>query len=718
MPPEKSVAKPGHEPSDRVTGRAQYTADIPITDVLHAAFVLSTEPHAVLRRVDTSQAMAIPGVVATVTGAGIGERRFGRSLRDYPVLAVDRVLFAGQRIAAVAARDLETARRAAMLIEVEYEPLDPIFDPALALDTHTPELHPDYDSYEGATQRSEGNNIQGAEAVSEGEDTDSAFGLCDEVHTHTFSWERSHSAPLETHGCLVVPGAQVHVYSTHKEPYKLRRDLAHISGRPEGDFVVHPVPIGGDFGAKGAPYVEGACYFLANESGHPVRTTMSYFEELATTGARHPGRMVLTTGLREGSIHVHQADTLFDGGAFAALKPRPTHIVSVLGVPLGPYHAPNRYESSKAVYTNTLPGAHVRSPGEFQATFAGESHIDLMARARGEDPVEFRLRHLSDPEARRVLEEIGRIRSAWRSDSDQVGLGVALFHRKAGPGQTTVLCRAGRGGVEVSVGVPDQGAGSYEALRSLVAETLMIPGDQVSVLALGADPDLTDSGAGASRVTSIAGRACIEACRSLMTELGGPPRGSNSGVYWIASRLRDLGRATVTAKGSWSVGRDEIGRNPATHGGLCVEVSVDALTGKVMVSRAALAVCAGPILNPVGHRGQLEGGFVFGLSQALFEELRLEDGQVVGASLGDYKMATAADIPPLQIELLPIEADLDRDLSYSIRAIGELGNLGVAPAIANAIDDAVGVRIFDLPITAEAVWRGMRANSGRFGSQA
>lgn len=692
----------------RVSGRTLFTDDVLSADSLHAAFALSSEPHARIRSIDTSEALAMPGVFAAITGADTGNRRFGRRVRDYPVLAIDRVLFVGQRVAAVAAWDAETARQAADRIQIDYEPLDAVLDPQDALRSDAPVLHPDYDRYENAHSDRPHHNVQGHMEATEGRGTE-AFADADEIYEHSFGWTRSHSAPLEPHACLVVGGeTEIHVYSSHKEPYRLRRDIALLAGRPEEDVIVHPVLIGGDFGAKGVPYIEGACYLLSVRTGRPVRTSMTYFEELTSTGARHPGSMRLRTGLRDGAPLAHESETVLNGGAFAALKPQPAMIIPVVGISSNPYQPPHRSESGIAVYTNNLPGAQVRSPGEFQATFAGESHFDMIARARGEDPLEFRLRCARRPQARKVLAALVEPVSAWRAQQEgTTGIGVAVFHRGSGAGDTTVACRATAAAVELTVSTPDQGAGSYTVFQNLAARTLGVEPDRVLVRAGGTDLALTDAGAGASRVTAVAGRACIEACKSLLDEVGGISSGSCDG-YWIADRLRELGREAVSVSGRWQVARGK-SPTPPTHGAMAIELDVDTETGVIRLHRCLLVVDAGMVVNEVGHRGQLEGGFVYGIGQTLYEDLIVEDGQVMAASLGDYKLASASDVPPLEIRLLSPPADEDE--VEALRPVGELGNLGVAPAVANAIDDAVGVRITELPITAERVWSKLRGRT-------
>lgn len=687
----------------RVTGQARYAGDVPCPDALFAAFLLSTERHARIRSIDSSAVEELDGVVAVLTGADIGERLFGRSLRDYPILAVDRVRFVGQRVAAVAAVDEATAREAVDAIVVDYEPLEALLTlgEALAADVV---LHDEPSRYVGADDDHPEGNYQGGVAAREGEDIDAAFRACDAEYEHEFTWGRNHSAPLEAHACLVVPGEErTTVYSAHKEPYALQRSLAYLTGRPEEHFDVEPIPIGGDFGAKAAPFLEAACYLLAERTGRPVRSTMGYFEELTSTAARHPGRMRLRTGLRDGRIHAFEAETLLDGGAYAGLKPLPTRIVPFVGLPMAHYRVANSDERLAAVYTNTLPAGHVRSPGEFKAVFAGESHLDMMARARGVDPVDFRLQHVAHPETERILQRLREIVADWRSElPDDTGIGIAVFDRSPGAGRTRVVARADRDGVHLQVPVPDQGSGMYATFQRMAADTLGIERTDITIDPVGAEPGLTDRGAGASRVTIIAGGAVVDACRHLIGELGGIPVDGGEGLNWIATRLTELDRDEVITEGEVETTQ----RGTPSYGGLAIQIHVDRGTGRVEGQRAHLVVDGGRVWNPVGYRGQLEGGFVYGLSQTLYEDLVVEDGQVVTASLGDYKLACASDVPPLGIELLPPLPDQDPD---EIRGgVGELSNIGVAAAVANAIEDAVGVRVTQLPITAEAVWRSLR----------
>ena len=708
----QQIPRPARRPQtvelDKVRGGAEFVADVVAPDALHAAFTLSTEAHARIVAIDVGPALELPGVEAVITSADVGEILAGRIIRDYPILATDRVLFVGQRIAAVAAVDAETARQAAARVMVEYDPLPPIFDADTALATEEDVLHPDYFAYAGALAERPGPNTQGIWAIASGNAAE-AFDECDPIFEDTFTTSRSHSAPLEAHGCLVSAGETIDVYSSHKEPYNLRREIARISGRPAEKVRVHLVHIGGDFGSKGFHYQEAACYFLSLATGRPVRSQMNYAEELTTTHARHPTVLRLRTGLKDGRLYAHEAESVMDGGAFAAPKAAPMLVVPMVGYPVGSYAVEHRQERSVSVYTNNLPGGHVRSPGEFQAIFAGESHVDMIARRLGVDPLEFRYQNAVNDNVRALLDEMRPIVERWRAErAPASGVGVALSFRDVGGGETTVRLRAEPGGVVLHVAVPDQGAGIYATLRRLLAATLRVPEHRVRVVTTTAESGLEDHGAGASRVTAVVGGAARAACAALCRELGldAPPPGG--GTDWLDSALASREPAWVEVSATHEA---PYGHGPGggrSYAAIAVEANVDVETGTVTPLRASIVADTGVVLNPVPHRGQLEGGFVYGLSQTLIEELAVEDGHVTTASLREYRLATAGDVPPLDVRLIPPQA---ADLNGRIRPVGELTNTGVAPAIANAIHDAVGVRITHLPITAESVLRALGARA-------
>lgn len=684
--------------TDRRIGSAIYAGDLTFAGMLHAAFVTSPHPHATIRAIDTAAALATPGVHAVLTGNDIGPVRFGVASRDYPLLAIDRVLFVGQRVAAVAADDLASARRAAALVEVTYEPLPTIYDPLSAAASGAPVLHPDHLG-----------NVQGVHEEGDRTEVLDQLAACDEVFDHTFSWGRTHSAPLETHVCVVAAGpAGVDVHSANKMPYRLRRDLAEFAGIDEDDVRIHPIRIGGDFGAKGSSLIEGVAYFLSVATGRPVRIALSYAEMLTSTHARHPGSVRLRTGIRDDRLHVHAADGVLDGGAFAAFKGSASRLPRFIGVPMHLYEVGHRHERSTGYYTNNLPAGPVRAPGHFQASFAGESHIDMIARAIGADPLEFRIAHARSDRARRVLEELRTRMAAWGGKlTTGRGIGVAAFYREAGHGRSTVRCSVTPAAVTVEVGVPDQGGGTYRAMCTLVSMLLEVSPDMVRVKYRGAVPDLVDSGSAGSKVTVTVGAACADACHQVLERLGPPDVVDDR--YWIGPRLAALQESSLDVIGDSDAPGSGAGDREPGVGALGVEVAVDLDTGHVAVQRATVVVDAGLVLNARGYLGQLEGGFVYGLGQTLVEHMEVIAGRVLTDSLRTYTLPNASATPPLQIVLL--EGDARPDASAGvIRPVGELVNVGVPGAVVNAVHDAVGVRVTELPVRPECVWRGLHTS--------
>src|SRR5712691_4397323 len=692
------------EGHDKVTGAAHYAADITRPGMLHAAFVGSPYPHARVVSVGVGAARTMPGVRAVLTGTDVRPARFGRRLQDWPVLAWDRVRFIGDRVAAIAADSLEAAEAAAAAVAVEYEELPAIFDPESALASDAPVLHPDPGDYKyfGGTRPPRPHpNAQG-HVVHEHGDVASGFENAAAVFEHEFGVPRVHPAYIEPHASLVwIEGETVHVVTTNKAPFALRDQMAVTIGVPAERIVVDTPHVGGDFGGKGLSLDEFALYFLARATGRPVRSVLRYTDELQISNTRHAARIRLRTGVdRDGRITAHQARVVFDGGAYAAGKPVADVLPGGPTLTLAGYHVPAARVEAVAVYTNTVPAGHARAPSQPQHTFAAESHLDLIARAMRIDPIEIRVRNAiragepdvegavwHDSQAPRVLATL-RAASAWGSTlvTDH-GRGVAFSARHVGRGKTSLtLTLAPDATVEVLTGVADQGGGAHTMIQRVVARELGIDVSRVRVRRGDTGQANVDPGVGGSRVTPVAGNAALDGARKLnarLTELG-------LTLDEAASAAAPL---VVTGEGE---------QNEHLYGvyGYSIEVSVDRETGSFRIVDAVLVADVGTVINPVAVRGQLEGGFVFGLGQAVMEELRLEDGRVTTTNLGDYKIPTIADAPPLRLVLI---TDAPGPGPFGAKSAGELANPAVGAAIANAIDNAVGARVMTLPITAEKV---------------
>ena len=755
MTTDPSVADALAEPEYRVeghlkvTGRARYAADVRQSGMLHAVYVRSPYAHALIRSIDTSRARAVPGVHAVLTGADLPEHaRFGRRIQDWPVLARGKVLFVGDRVAAIAAETRQAAEAAAQLVEVDYEELPVVASIEDALIDAAPILHEHAEQYAylGGTRPAVPHpNVQGQVIVAVGTDAEraAAFARAYRVFEHTFRTPRQHQGHIEPHACAawIEPDGTVRVVSTNKTPFTLRMQMSRTIGVPEDRIVVDSAFIGGDFGGKGTSFDEYTCYFLAKATGRPVKAEMRYVDELGAANPRHASVMTLRTACDEqGRFLAHETRIMFDGGAYAGGKPLDGLVVRGGLATLSPYRVPAVRLELTSVYTNSVPGGHMRAPGEVQALFAGESHVDLIAHEMGIDPIELRLRNavrdgeVSAPGERvrqsRVQDvlEAARREIRWESvrGADR-GRGVAVEIRHVGGGKTSMRMRLvpTTGQVEVLTGMVDQGGGAHTVIRRVAAAALSVAAERVQVRYGDTGEAPQDPGAGGSRVTHVIGQAALDGGQRLKATLedlaaeafGWPAgevrlsndrfvSGQESATFEeVAARLG--GGPPVEVSGTYAEqphGHDEGGDFNASV--YAVEVEVDRETGAVRVCDAVQVVDVGTVINPLAHQGQLNGGFAFGVGAALMEELPIDDGGKVAAlSLGEYKLPTVMDMPPLRTILL--HTDIGPG-PFGAKAVGEVTNSGVAPAIANAVADAVGARVMDLPITSEKVLAALR----------
>ncbi|MGH2588030.1 MAG: xanthine dehydrogenase family protein molybdopterin-binding subunit [Dehalococcoidia bacterium] len=724
----------------KVTGQAVYAADVTLPGMLWGKALLSPHAHARITRIDATAARNLPGVHAVLTGADVPGHLFGRALKDVPILSRDRVRHAGERVAAVAADDEDIAQQALDLIEVEYEELPAVFDVVEAAAEEAPLLHPDYNSYTGIRRPLDTPSNAYHRTHFEKGDVTKGFAEADAVIENTYRTQMQHAGYLEPQAVIVwndTASGRVNVWACNKVPYRLKGPIAHAFAVPEEEVLIHPTYIGGDFGAKSAPTSLAIAYYLAKATDRPVKMVHEYLEELLAGNPNQSMVFRLKTGVkRDGTITAHQVQHYANCGAYGGYKPG--GVMGGATQAAGPYKVENVRLESMNVYTNTLPGQILRAPGETQAIFAIESHIDEVARAIEMDPVAFRMRNLietgEEMAAGEVLEDV-RVKETLQAAVDAggygsdkapfIGRGVAVADRSQGGGPATASITLKPDG-SVVVGTPlfDQGTGAYTTLVQVTAEELQVPLDQIAIEVWNTDSVQFDSGiAGSvqSRVSStIAFQAAEETKKALIgfvaRQLGWPEahlsvRGHEIWRTDIEERVdwHDLLRET----GTTITGRAQITEMPRPHftsfAAQVAEVSVDPETGEVKLLKLTTAHDVGQILNAIGHQGQINGGVVQGIGFAMMEELRFEDGRVTNVSMGDYKIPTIRDIPELTTVLVQTEKGSG---PYSVKGIGELPMVPVAAAIANAVRDAIGVRIRDLPITAEKVYRERLAAGG------
>ena len=727
---------PRVEGPEKVTGLTKYTADVDRPGILWGKVLRSPLPHARILNINTSRAKTLPGVKAIITAHDVASRFVGASLKDMPVLAQDRVRYVGEEVAAVAAIDSDTAEEAIALIQVEYEELPAVFDPLEAMKPNAPIIHPDYASYEGPpTKAVDLRNVQTLVQKTKG-DVEQGFAEADHVFENTFQTQMVHQGYIEPHACLVEVDAsgRVAVWSSNQGMFKLRNGLAAHLDVTETDVVVHPTSIGGSFGAKDNLTHVPAAYYLSLLTGRPVKFVKTYSEELLASSPRHPAIIFLRVGVRrDGRFLVWEAKTFYNGGAYGAFKPKGSMTGALKAA--GSYAIPHTRIQGYCVYTNQVPCGYFRAPGEAQTLFAVESHVDFIAEKLGLDPLELRMRNaprrgdskatgeaLEDPHCTEVLERLAQITN-WRKTARQrnnhrlYGRGLALGDRHVGSGESSCeLSLTTEGTLKLRSGIGDQGVGAYTMHRQVVSQIVGIDPQRVHIDVSSTDSAPYDEGIKGARGMHVEGRAVASAAAPLVETLRSAAAAhwgtKVEDISWTGGNafskrrksnlaLTDLARLssdTIKTFGHYK------GRESSTYSfqALVADVAVDAESGQVQVTGLHFVYDVTTVINPLIHQGQLEGAIIQGLGYALCEEMGIEDGRVMVSSLGDYKIFCVRDVPPLVTSFVMSTVGPG---PFSAKAVGEAGISIVAPAIANAIHDATGVRITELPITAEKLFK-------------
>ena len=695
---------PQIEGPDKVTGRTRYAADVDLPGMLWGKILRSPHPHARILRIDASAARRVPGVKAVITGQDAPGHLMGKVLRDMPVLCWDKVRYIGDRVAAVAAETPEAAEEALLLIQVDYELLPAVFDPMEAMKPDAPLIHDDIASYHGAPLDVLATDVHNGQTRLAWEKGDLAEGFrqADVILEHSFSVPSRHQGYLEPFASVISidDDGRIQAWSSSKAPFRARLQLAQAMGLQDEDIRVNVVSVGGDFGGKGDTRDLPVAYLLAKMTERPVKIVMSYWEELTASNPTHPTFVTIRSGVtRDGRLTAREVRTVHASGAYGAMKPR--SFLSTSHYVGGGYRVPNTSFEFLQVCTNTTPGGYFRAPGAHQYTFALECHTDLLAQELGMDPAEFRRINLVDAgdedavgrplrvaDVRPVLEAALEA-SRWGEPKAGPGRGkgVAIFGRQIGGGAAgAVLTAEADGGFSVLSPTVDVGTGTHTIVQQMVAAEMGVPLSQVRVRQGDTDSTPFDEGPRASRVTYTEGQAVMKACEQMRQAI---QDGANLPL-------------TITVEHDAPQPEDVM-----YFSAQVAEVEVDRETGQVKVIRVVTAHDVGTIINPLAHQGQIDGGFVTGFGLAVTEELVTEDGQVLNGSLGDYKLPTMSDIPPLETVLVHTGGG---EGPYQAKAIGELANNATAAAIANAVADAVGVHLFELPITAERVYAALDAS--------
>jgi CO/xanthine dehydrogenase Mo-binding subunit len=724
-------ATPRVEGIEKVTGAAKYTSDVTLPGMLWGKVVRSSIAYGRIKKIDISGALAVPGVKAVITGKDVAGLRIGRRIYDMPILADDVVRYVGEKVAAVAAESEDGAEQAMNLIEIEYEEMEPLFDPSKAIQPTAPLLHPAVMSYRGLPGKLEAPSNLFIHMSWEKGDIQAGFRQSDMIIENRFETQVVHQAYLEPHSCVVLadPSGGAEIWACTKTPFAVREQLSSSLNVSKEKFVFHPIHIGGDFGGKGGSMDIPLCYFLSLKSARPVKIVMDYNEELMAGNPRHASIINVKTGVKKtGDILAHHIELIFDSGAYGAMKP----VGYLPGVEncAGPYRIPNCLIEEKLVYTNKVPCGHMRAPGDQQGFFATESQLDIVARKLGMDPAEFKKRNLlHNGDISAVGYPVGHVRAEEALDKAlalagykkpkprNVGRGLAFAEWGSSGGEGTVFLKIDeRGKITISSPVLDQGAGVFTVICEIVAEELKVQTGGIALERLDSRSVESDTGVGGSRATQVYGNAAYEAgtmAREALIKIAAVQMEAkvddlhlaNGFVIQRALKRRmsfadviQANRLPIEVKGYW---RKDANPRDNSIAAQIAEVNVDPETGEVKLKSFVSVYTTGKVINPLMHRGQLDGGLVCGLGYALTEQLIFDDGKVATANFGEYKIPNIRDIP--SVKTVVLETVTQGPGPYNSVSIGEAANLPVAAAIANAVEDAVGVRIKDLPITAAKI---------------
>ena len=718
----------------KVSGHAKYAVDITLPGMLWGRLLRSPIASGKIKRIDTSKAEELPGVHAVVTGQDCAGLKIGRRLYDMPILADGEVRFVGEKVAAVAADNELIAEEAVNLIEVEYEETEPLLDPVEALTPGAKVIHPDVVSYKGLPKPLKEPTNDFIYITWGKGDLETGFRQADVIVENTFTTPVVHQSYIEPHSCVVSTAADgsAEVWSCSKVPYGVREQVANALQLPQEKLNFNPVYIGGDFGGKGDFMDLAVVYLLSKKAGRPVKLVMDYEEEFAAGNPRHASVIHVKTGVKkDGTLVAHHMSFIFDSGAYGAFKPN-----AFLNGPhlcAGPYKIPHAFIEEHMVYTNKIPCGHMRSPGDPQGIFANESQMDLVAKKLAMDPIKFRQKNfMHDGDIDPTGEEFSYIKTNetltkaledsgyQRPKAKGVGRGVALVQWTPAGGIGTVAITLDEKGVAtISSAMADQGAGTYTVLSEIVAEELKIPLSQIKTRQLDTQRGVKDTGVGGSRATRVYGNAGYEAALKAVAAIkqaAAEQMGTSADQIVLAKGAmlhpRMERRLTygeiVKAKGAPISVAATFNDNTKIHSAsMCVqiaEVEVDRETGQVELKKFTSTHNTGTVLNPLMHQGQIEGASMTGIGYSLMEEVIINDGKVATTHFGEYKIPTMRDVPPFKSSVTEQGHGAG---PYNSMPIGETANIPTAAAIANAVEDACGVRIKDLPITAEKVYEAL-----------
>jgi CO/xanthine dehydrogenase Mo-binding subunit len=735
---------------EKVTGQAKYTGDISLPGLLDAKVLRSPFPHAVIEAIDARKAEALPGVVAVLTRDDVHDINpyYGHCLRDRPLIAIDRVRYVGEPVAVVAAESSALAEEALSHIEVRYRELpclatvqDAMAEGALLLHENVAGVGEFHEM--AGVGKVEKSNVCHREHFEKG-DAAKGFAEADEIIEETYEFPMVYHYTMEPHTTIAkVTGDGITLWTSSAHPFLVRAELAHMFGYPHSKVEVIVPYVGGAFGGKSYFKIEPMVVAMGRKTGgRPVRVAQSVAESMLTI-RRHSATCRIRTGVkRDGTLIAREAEVLMDTGAYADNGPRVAkRAASRIH---GPYAIRHCTVDVLAIYTNTVPAGSMRSIGGPQTIWALESHMDSIARRLAIDPLEFRLKNLLRPgqELRagarpidadlRMGANIAARGIDWgkvqKNPGQGLGIAVGVSDSEAMPVSVALVRLLADGSVMVMAGSTEVGQGARTVLSQIAAEELGLPVERVTMQ--GTDTLFTpfDRSTGASRSTTVMGNAVKAAAQDLRQQIIGAvaealkvkPQDIELKNGEVICGEQRLSYGKVVSLFFGMSGGELIGRGYIRPGGGMdtklpifwetgmggVDLEVDTETGSVKLNKFVTVADVGKAINPRQCEGQDEGAAIQGLGHTLFESLVFENGQPLNPNLVDYRVPFMTDLPAVFDSRL-VE-NRDGPGPYGAKGMGESGIVSVAPAIANAIVDATGVRVRQLPLTPERVWRALR----------
>jgi len=732
---------------EKVTGAGRYTADLTATGMAHARFRYADHPHAKIRRIDTTKARALPGVVAVITQGDLPDVRFGGLTQDRTLFAKDVVRFEGEIVAGVAALTEGIAAEAAALIEVDYEPLPAITDFVAAMEPDAPLIHPDWAAYERDENMVANGNTIAYHTIVKG-DADAAMAEADVVLRGRYESDASQGVPIEPRAVLAEwRGDEVTIWSSTQVPYAARAGVAQTLQIPEANVRVVVPLLGGGFGAKCDLHFEAQVAALARAARRPVKLVFSREEEFRAIAQRREGIvMEFETGAtRDGHLVARKARLILDKGAYCGEGGFLGQMAAMHAC--GPYQIDSVSVEAYLNYTNQQPSGSVRAPTAPQVCWALEQHMDELADELGIDPVELRRRTLIEKGAegptRQIFDEVGMKQTLERAvemigydrelpEDEAIGVAVGWWPCMPAPSGAYIHLN-GDGSGTIVTGAQENGSGAVMAMPAFVAEELGMSPEDFTLLYQDTAAANWDMGSCGSQTTFNSGRAILAAAVDVRDQLLDAAAAeletdredlelADGHVRVKGSPDRAVSVADMAAAGTiHGKGSGEVPEVPAGDTGGCVgrlgnetflapqlitqaaHVKVDRETGVVRVLKVAAAHDSGVILNRLGADGQVTGGVVMGVGLALSEGTQLDDeGRQKNPHLLDYKLVTCSDAPEIEVDWvqIPTEGAGPR----GTKGVGEPPQVPTAGAIANAIAKVVGAHVRHLPMTPERVW--------------